>query len=185
MKLYSTITVALILMTLVSLDSAFPQAGATEMTQQGEESPSQKEPADTRSRNPFLLPWGVHLLSKEGAESAHREKVVGKDAKLEEMETSLFKVRAILISDQIRLATIGSQIVAVGDEINGEKILEIKKDQVILGKGDKKRTLHLQQSPLRLTIETPPPRYESIPTSSPMRGQDRNGVQEQKKGERP
>jgi hypothetical protein len=167
MKPYSTIMVVLILAVFVRCDSAFSQAGTKEIIQKDEETSPQKEPADTRSRNPFLLPWGVSLLSKERAGSPHREKAIVKDAKLEERETSPFKVRAILISDQIRLATIGSQIVAVGDEINGEKILEIKKDQVILGKGDKKRTLHLQQSPLRLTIEAPPPRHESIPTSSP------------------
>ena len=153
LKLYLRISVVFIIMILVSFDSAFPQAGTKEMLREDEESPSQKKPADTRSRNPFLLPWGVYLLSKEGATPVRKEKAAGPDAKLEEAEISPFKVRAILISDQIRLATIGSQIVAVGDEINGEEILEIKKDQVILGKGDKKRTLHLQQSPLQLTIE--------------------------------
>lgn len=147
------ITVVLILMILVSFDSAFPQVGAKERLQKDEESPSQTNPADTGSRNPFLLPWGVYPLSREGAGSVRKEKATESEAKLEEIETPPFKVRAILISDQIRLATIGSQIVAVGDEINGEKILEIKNDRVILGKGDRKRTLHLQQSPLRLTTE--------------------------------
>jgi len=51
------------------------------------------------------------------------------------------------------LATIGSHIVAVGDKLNGETILEIKNDRVILGKGDRKTTLHLHQSPVQLTIE--------------------------------
>jgi hypothetical protein len=171
------ITFVLILMLLVSLDSAFSQVGTKEIIRKDEATSSQKEPTDTRSRNPFLLPWGVYLLSKEGAGSAHREKVIGKDTKLEEMENPPFKVRAILISDQIRLATIGSQIVAVGDKVNDEMILEIKKDRVILGKGDKNRTLYLQQSPLRLTIEGPPP--------SPTGGEDRKGVEERKKGEKP
>jgi hypothetical protein len=153
MKLYLRISVVLILMILVSFDSALPQAETKEVLQKGEESPSQKKPADTRSRNPFLLPWGVYLLSKEGAAPVRKEKATGPDTKLEEIETSPFKVRAILISDQIRLATIGPQIVAVGDKLNDETILEIKKDRVILGKGDRKRTLHLQQSPLQLTIE--------------------------------
>ena len=147
------IMVVLILMIIVSFNSAFPQAGTKEMVQEDEESPSQKKPADTRSRNPFLLPWGVYLLSKEGAAPVRKEKATGPDAKLEEIESSPFKVRAILISDQIRLATIGSQIVAVGDKLNDETILEIKKDRVTLGNGDRKRTLHLHQSPVQLTIE--------------------------------
>ena len=147
------IMVVLILMILVSFDSAFPQAETKEMLREDEESPSQKKPADTRSRNPFLLPWGVYLLSKEEGGSVRNEKTTGPGAKLEEIETSLFKVRAILISDQIRLATIGSYIVTVGDKLNGETILEIKNDRVILGKGDRNRTLHLQQSPVQLTTE--------------------------------
>ncbi len=153
LKLYLRISVVFILMILVSFDSAFPQAGTKEMLREDEESPSQTNPADTRSRNPFLLPWGVYLLSKEGAAPVRKEKATGPDTTLEEVETSPLKVRAILISDQIRLATIGSQIVAVGDKLNGETILEIKKDRVILGNGDRKRTLHLHQSPVQLTIE--------------------------------
>ena len=145
--------VVLILMIVLSLDAAVPKAETKEMLQEDEESPSHKKPVDTRSRNPFLLPWGVNLLSKEGGGSVLKETTTGPGAKLEEIEMPPLKVRAILISDQIRLATIGSQIVAVGDKLDGETILDIKKDHVILGKGDRKRTLHLQQSPLRLTIE--------------------------------
>ena len=148
-----TLSVALILVGPLFLNSAFPQAGTKEMLQKNKESPSQKKSQATRLRNPFLLPPGVHLLSKEGAGPVRKGKASGTDAKLEESEISPFKVRAILISDQIRLATIGTHIVAVGDKFNDETILEIKKDQVILGKGDRKRTLHLQQSPLQLTIE--------------------------------
>ena len=153
MKLYLRISVVLILMILVSFDSTFPQAGTKEMLQKDEESLSQEKSQGTRSRNPFLLPPGIYFLSKEGVGSVRKEKVPGPDAKLEEIETSPFKVRAILISDQIRLATIGLHIVAVGDKFNGETILEIKSDRVILGKGDRKRTLYLHQSPVQLTIE--------------------------------
>lgn len=153
MKPYLTIMVVLILMILVSFGSAFPQAETKEMLRKDEKILSQKKPEGTRLRNPFLLPPGVYLLSKDGGGSVRKEKPPGPDAKLEEIETSPFKVRAILISDQIRLATIGSHIVAVGDKLNGETILEIKKDRVILGKGDRKRTLILHQSALQLTIE--------------------------------
>jgi hypothetical protein len=144
-----------------------------------EESPSQKKSEGTRLRNPFLLPPGIYFLSKEGGGSVRKEKASGPDAKLEETETSPFKVRAILISDQIRLATIGPHIVAVGDKINDETILEIKNDRVVLGKGDRKRTLHLQQSPVHLTIEAPPP----LP--APTRREDRKGAKEKEKGEKP
>ncbi len=153
MKLSLIITAILIQMILVCFDSAFPQAETKEMLQKQEESPSQKKSEGTPPRNPFLLPPGVYLLSREGGVPVLKEKAPGSDAQLEGREISPFKVRAILISDQIRLATIGSHTVAVGDKLNGETILEIKKDRVILGKGDRKRTLHLQQSPAQLTIE--------------------------------
>jgi hypothetical protein len=153
MKPYLTIILVLILILLVSFDSAFSQAGTKERMQKDEESLSQKKSQETRPRNPFLLPWGVHLLSKEGGGPVRKERSTGADAKLEESEISPFKVRAILIRDQIRLATIGSHIVAVGDELDGETILEINKDRVILGKGDRKRTLRLRPSPLQLTLE--------------------------------
>jgi len=173
------LSVALILVGFGFFDKAFPQAGTKEMLQKDEESLSQKKSQGSRLRNPFLLPWGVHLLSKEGGGSVRKEKATGTDAKLEEIEIPPFKVRAILISDQIQLATIGSHIVTVGDKIDGETIIEIKSDRVILGKGDRKRTLRLHQSPLQLTIEAP------SPSSSPARGEDRRGVEEQKKGGRP
>jgi hypothetical protein len=153
MKPYLTIMVVLILMIFVCFDSAFPQAETKEMLPKDEASPLQKKSEGTRLRNPFLLPSGVYFLSKEGAGFGRKEKGKRPEAKLEEIETSLYKVRAILISDQIRLATIGSHIVTVGDKIDGETIFEIKSDRVILGKGDRKRTLHLRQSPVPLTVE--------------------------------
>jgi hypothetical protein len=41
----------------------------------------------------------------------------------------------------------------VGDRIDDERVLEIKPDRVILGKGDRRRTLLLHQSPVQLTTE--------------------------------
>jgi hypothetical protein len=96
-------------------------------------------------RDPFLLPPGVHLLSNIGAPSGVKE-VPPKT------ETDR-GVKAILIADHIRLALIDRHIVTVGDSIHDEKVLEIRTDRVILGKGDQKRTLLLSQSPILLTVE--------------------------------
>jgi hypothetical protein len=98
-------------------------------------------------RDPFLLPPGVHLLSKIGTGTPSGVK--GLPPKIETDRG----VKAILIADHIRLASIDRHIVTVGDSIHGEKVLEIRKDRVILGKGDQKRTLLLPQSPVALTIE--------------------------------
>jgi hypothetical protein len=96
-------------------------------------------------RDPFLLPPGVHLLSKIGASLG----VKGVPSRTEPD----MRVKAILIGDHIRLALIDRHIVTVGDSIRDEKVLEIKTDRVILEKGDQKRTLLLSQSPVSLTVE--------------------------------
>ncbi len=111
-------------------------------------------------RDPFLLPSGVHLLSKMGTGFGVRRGPSGTDSRPDE---NLMKVKAILISDHARLALIGRNIVTVGDSIHGEKVLEIKTDRVTLGKGDQKRTLLLSQSPVRLTVEEKPPYSDPSP----------------------
>jgi hypothetical protein len=98
-------------------------------------------------RDPFLLPPGVHLLSKNAVALGN----VG--TKPADASSLLFKIKAILISDHIRLASIDRHIVTVGDSIYGEKVLEIKEDRIILGKGDQKRTILLDQSPIKVTVE--------------------------------
>ena len=99
-------------------------------------------------RDPFLLPSGVRLLSNS-------EPAPGKfETKAGDLPSPTSKLKAILISDHIRLASIDRSIVTIGDSIYGEKVLEIKADRVILGKGDTKRTIFLDQSPIKLTVET-------------------------------
>jgi hypothetical protein len=101
-------------------------------------------------RDPFLLPPGVHLLSKIGTGSGAR----GGSSRVDNRPIEdPMKVKAILISDYVRLALIGRHIVTVGDSIRSEKVLEINTDRVTLGKGDQKRTLLLSQSPVVLTVE--------------------------------
>jgi hypothetical protein len=107
-------------------------------------------------RDPFLLPLGVHLLSKIGASLGVKGGPSRTDSTPDE---NVMRVKAILIGDHIRLALIGRHILTVGDSIHGEKVLEIKADSVILGKGEQKRTLLLSQSPVRLTVEQSPRPY--------------------------
>jgi hypothetical protein len=101
-------------------------------------------------RDPFSLPSRVHLLSKGSSVSVTKGIPTKKEMK--PLSPSL-SVKAILISDRIRLASIDRYIVTVGDSIRDEKILEIKKDRVILGKGNNQRTLLLYQSPVQITVE--------------------------------
>jgi hypothetical protein len=101
-------------------------------------------------KGPFVLPPGIRLLSKTDTNSV--TKGTSPTTENKPMDIPL-KVNAILVSDHIRLASVNGYIVTVGDSIHDERVLEIKNDRVILGKGDKKRTLLLSQSPVQLTVE--------------------------------
>ena len=104
-------------------------------------------------RDPFSLPAGVRLVSKTEAALGTKGIPSKTEAEPSNIFPSPLKVNAILISDHVRLALIDRHIVMVGDSIHNEKVLEIKTDRVILGKGDQKRTLLLSQSPVLLTVE--------------------------------
>ncbi|MGA2315517.1 MAG: hypothetical protein ABSG71_03960 [Thermodesulfobacteriota bacterium] len=104
-------------------------------------------------RDPFLLPSGVRLLSKMDTASGAKGIPSKTEGNPNDILPSPLKVKTILISDHVRLALIDRHIVKVGDSIHDEKVLEIKTDRVILGKGDQKRTLLLSQSPVLLTVE--------------------------------
>jgi hypothetical protein len=101
-------------------------------------------------RDPFSLPPRVHLRSRGDTLSVTKGSLSTKEIK---PSSPSLKVKAILISDRIRLASIDRYIVTVGDSIRDEKILEIKNDRVILGKGNNLRTLLLYQSPIQITVE--------------------------------
>ncbi len=108
-------------------------------------------------RDPFLLPSGVRLLSKIDTASGAKGIPSRTGGKPDDMLPSPSRIKAILISDHVRLALIDRHIVTVGDSIRDEKVLEIKTDRVVLGRGDQKKTLLLSQSPVLLTVEERPP----------------------------
>ena len=124
----------------------------------GEGDSTRQEIGSGPGKNPFSLPAGIHLRSKSKAvpmalkapETAPKGEAKVLNAP---PPPAPLKIRAILITSQSRLALIDRHIVRVGESIQEEKILEIAKDFVVLGKGDKKRTLLLHQSPIHLTAE--------------------------------
>lgn len=130
----------------------------------GKESLSQSQEKFHRpemiKRDPFALPSGVRPRSQ--GETSREVKPnpiqsISKETLPQEpliRETPL-KLKAILITDSLRLATINQTIVQEGDFIQEEKISEIHSDRVILIKGGKTRTLFLDQSPVKLKVEQP------------------------------
>lgn len=105
-------------------------------------------------RDPFSLPSGIYHLSKQPI-LRERKIELTSEQKPQEMKPSEIplKLKAILIGEHIRLASINQRILTIGDEINGEKILEIHSDRVILGKGKDRRTILLDQNPLKIKVE--------------------------------
>jgi hypothetical protein len=116
-------------------------------------------------RDPFLLPPGVRPLSLDGGGSIRKANTAPVKKEIEEFQRSPerpkeaypFALKAILIGEGIRLAAIDQRIVTLGDSVLDEKILEIHPDRVVLGKGEKRRTLFLAQSPVRLWVKEPKP----------------------------
>jgi hypothetical protein len=101
-------------------------------------------------KNPFSLPSGVYPLSRTPAVGKTSPR---KESKSSEPPRLSQRVNAILITDHVRLAFIDQQIVTVGDTIHDEKVMEIRKDRVVLQRGNKTRALLLSQSPIQLKVE--------------------------------
>ncbi len=117
-------------------------------------------PTQEFRKDPFSLPSGVRPLSSEAIPQEDKRSQPIPEIKPSEMKPAEIKpvevplnLKAILIGDRVRLASIDRSIVSIGDVINGEKVLEIHPDRVILEREGKKRTLVLDQSPLKITVE--------------------------------
>jgi hypothetical protein len=104
-------------------------------------------------RDPFSLPAGIRLHSQESQRQEEKVTLSKKESPPATPVEPPLKLKAILIGDHIRLASIDRFIVTVGDSVNDEKVLEIRPDRVILGKEGKTRAILLDQSRIKLTVE--------------------------------
>lgn len=113
---------------------------------------SKQKPSLTHEvrKDPFSLPPGIGPFSKEV--KAKEEKITPIKTETARVDTPM-RLKAILISDHVRLASIDQVIVTIGDSIHAEKVREIRPDRVVLEKEGRKRTLLLEQSPVKLTVE--------------------------------
>jgi hypothetical protein len=96
-------------------------------------------PEKAWARDPFELPPGVQLRAAE------------KVGPSEDIKPNIKKVTAILITGSRKVASIDHKVVAVGDIIDGEKVLEIEPDRVILEKGGRRKVITLEASPSKWT----------------------------------
>jgi hypothetical protein len=104
-------------------------------------------------RDPFSLPAGIRLLSQESQRQEEKLILSKKESLLIPPVEPPLKLKAILIGDHVRLASIDRFIVTVGDSVNDERVIEIRPDRVILGKEGKTRAIFLDQSRVKLTVE--------------------------------
>jgi len=94
-------------------------------------------PENTWGKDPFKFPPGAELRVAEQGES------------LKAIQAPVKKLTAILITDSQKVASINHKVVTVGDVIDGERVLEIMPDRVILQKGTSKRVITLDESPIQ------------------------------------
>lgn len=113
----------------------------------GELSPSPSDP----SRDPFALPQGVRLLSElSGAINptavgeVGTEKSAQKDGgKAAAAEPRARQLSGILVGPRDRVAIIDGTLVRPGDSHDGEQVIDIQRDHVVLARDGQRRTLRL------------------------------------------
>lgn len=96
-------------------------------------------PEKAWGREPFELPPGVQLRVDE------------KEVSPEAINPNIKKVTAILITGSRKVASINHKVVVVGDFVDGEKVLEIKPDRVIIEKAGRRRVIMLEKSSIKWT----------------------------------
>ena len=82
------------------------------------------------TRNPFLPPADFSPVAVSGAESNRSR-------------NTEFKVTGILLSGGDALVSVGGQVVAPGEEVNGYVLLEVAEDHAVFQRGDELVTLNL------------------------------------------
>lgn len=97
-------------------------------------------------RNPFLTP----------AEEAASQQLVAKAPEATPGFATL-RVRAILISEGRKIATINGHVVTEGDWVGQERVLEIRPQAVVLQKGADRRTVELEFPTVPIHVGPAPP----------------------------
>jgi hypothetical protein len=86
-------------------------------------------------------PWGRNPLMTPPEEAALTRQPASADAS---PDFAPREVKAILVSEGRRFAMINGHMVAEGDYIGGERVLEIRPRAVVLGRGTRTRTVEMR-----------------------------------------
>lgn len=103
------------------------------------------------SRNPFALPQGVRLLAQPSGTETPGEAGAEKEA-AKAAPPPARELNGILVGPRDRVAIIDGTLVRAGDSLQGERVIDVRRDHVVLARDGQRRTLHL-----------PPPFPESKP----------------------
>ena len=96
-------------------------------------------------RDPFESPYRIVQVSEPSGENAQGETA--------EEVRPLPRLTAVLISGSSRLAVIDDQVVGVGDRVNGERVLRISLDRVVLGGRGGSQVLRVPRPRTRVTSQ--------------------------------
>lgn len=101
---------------------------------------------DSWDRDPFALPHGISLKSLPALEET--------EGKGEQKQKPPPRLTAILMSGSRRLAVIDERVVYEGDLFNGERIVRISADRVILRGSEGRRILRVPQPQTQIKSKT-------------------------------
>jgi hypothetical protein len=87
-------------------------------------------------------PWGRNPFLTEEEEARARDP-----------EVAGLRVKAIIVGSPRSVATLNGQTVLVGEMIGGEKVLEIRRDAVVLERGGQKRVLRIREPSVSIRIK--------------------------------
>ena len=107
-----------------------------------ETSPNEGDP----SRNPFALPAGVHPLSGAAPSLRPPGEVGAHDtdpARAAVPEPPARELSGILVGPRDRVAIIDGTLLRAGDSVEGEHVIDIPRDHVVLARDGQRRTLRL------------------------------------------
>lgn len=108
------------------------------------------------SRNPFALPPGVRLLAQPSGDTQAGSTETD-PAKAAAPEPRARELNGILVGPRDRVAIIDGVLVRAGDSLEGERVIDVRRDHVVLARDGQRRTLHL-----------PPPFPESKQETEPV-----------------